>query len=187
MDQAASRLPVLLDRDDYRRWSSNQPRGRFERVGGEVFAMASERVAHIRVKNRVWQALDQAIRRAGLDCEALGDGLTIEIGDHTDYEPDAVVNCGLRLDGDRVAASNPVIIVEVTSPSTRSLDTGAKLTDYLSLPSVRHYLIVRADRIAVIHHRRDDNGTIGTRLVADGPIVLDPPGIVIEVGQLYAV
>ena len=185
MEPLFAETPIMMSRTEFRRWAAAQPRGRYERVAGEVMAMAPERVAHVRVKARVWQALDQAIRAAGLPCEALADGITVEVGDDTDYEPDAVVNCGEPIAGDEVAASNPVIIVEVLSPSTQSVDTGTKLTDYFKLPSVRHYLIIRADRRAVIHHRRRDDGGIETRLAAEGRIALDPPGIEIAVEDFY--
>ena len=179
-------LPGILNRAEFRRWAEAQLRGRYERVGGEVVAMAPERIAHVRVKMRAWQALDQAIRAAGLDCEAFGDGVTVEIGEDTDYEPDAVVACGERLADDAIAAPAPVIVVEVLSPSTRSLDTGAKLTDYFRVPSIQHYLIIRADRHIVVHHRRGDDNRIETRLVAEGRIGLDPPGISVTVGEFYA-
>ena len=177
--------PIMMNRTEYRRWADAQPRGRFERVAGEVIAMAPERIAHVRVKARVWQALDQAIRAAGLPCEALADGITVEVGDDTDYEPDAVVNCGERIAGDEVAAPNPIIVAEVLSPSTQSVDTGAKLADYFKVPSIQHYLIVRADRRSVIHHRRRDAG-IETRIAAEGRIALDPPGIEIAIEDFYA-
>ncbi len=178
--------PAILTRTEYRRWVEAQPRGRYERVAGEVVAMAPERVAHVRVKARVWQALDQAIRAADLPCEALADGVTVEIGDDADYEPDAVVNCGEAIAGDDVTAPNPVIVVEVLSPSTQSVDTGTKLTDYFRVLSIRHYLIIRADRRAVIHHRRRDDGGIETRLAAEGRITLDPPGIEVAIEDFYA-
>lgn len=186
MGQPIAKVPVMLSRTEYRRWAEAQPRGRFERVAGEVVAVAPERIAHVRVKARAWQTLDRAIRAAGLPCEALADGVTVEVGDDTDYEPDAVVNCGEPIADDEVAASNPVIVVEVLSPSTQSVDTGAKLTDYFEVPSIRHYLIVRADRRAVTHHRRRDDGGIETRLIAEGKIAFDPPGIEIRVEDLYA-
>ena len=175
----------MPSRAEYRRWAEAQPRGRFERVAGEVIAMAPERIAHIRVKTGAWLALRQAIRAAGLPCEALGDGATVEVGADTDYEPDAVVNCGERIAGDETAALNPVIVVEVLSPSTQSVDTGAKLADYFRVPSIQHYLIVRADRRSVIHHRRRDGG-IETRIAAEGRIALDPPGIGIAIEDFYA-
>ena len=185
MGQQIAKAPIMLSRAEYRRWAEAQPRGRFERVAGEVVAMAPERIAHVRVKARAWQALDRAIRAAGLPCEALGDGATVEVGDDTDHEPDAVAYCGEPIAGDDVAAPNPVIIVEVLPPSTQSVDTGTKLIDYFKVPSVRHYLIIRADRRAVIHHRRRDDGGIETRLLAEGRIALDPPGIDIAIEDFY--
>jgi len=179
------KAPVILSRTEYRRWAEAQPRGRYERVASEIVAMAPERAAHVRVKMRAWQALDRAIRAAGLPCEALGDGITIEVGDDTDYEPDAVVNCGEAIAGDEVAAANPVIVVEVLSPSMQSVDTGAKLADYFKVLSIQHYLIIRADRRAVIHHRRREDGGIETRLTGEGQIALDPPGIEIDVEEFY--
>ena len=178
--------PGILDRAGFRQWVETQPRGRYERVGGKVVMMAPERIAHVRVKMRAWQALDRAIRAAGLDCEAHGDGVTVEIGGDTDYEPDAMVTCGERLAGDAITAPNPIIVVEVLSPSTRSVDTGTKLTDYFRVSSIQHYLIIRADRRAVVHHRRGDGDRIETRLIAEGRIDLDPPGIIVAVEDFYA-
>ncbi len=175
---------VVLSRAEYRAWAEAQPQGRFERVEGEVIAMAPERAGHARVKARVWQALDRAVRDAGLPCEALPDGITVEIGDGTDYEPDAVVTCGGPMPDDAVAAPNPVIVVEVLSPSTRSVDSGAKLADYFRLPSLIHYLIVRADRRQIIHHRRT-GATLETAIVTDGSITLEPPGITIGLNDIF--
>lgn len=175
-----------MSRAEYRRWAEAQPRGRFERAAGEVVAMAPECAAHNLVKMRAWRALDAAVRAAGLRCEAFGDGMTVEIGDDHDYEPDAVVSSGDRLPPDAVAAPHPVVVVEVLSPSSRSTDTGAKLADYFRAPSVRHYLILQAGFRQVIHHRRgDDGGSIETRVLVDGVIRFDPPGFEVAVAGFY--
>ncbi len=160
-----------------------QPR-RYERVAGEPVAMSPERVEHVRIKNRVWAALDRAIQRAGLDCEALGDGVTIEVDDDTDHEPDAVVNYGPKLPPDATAASNPVIVVEVLSHSTQSIDSSDKLADYFRVPSIQHYLIVRAKRREIIHHSRTGLEIVA-RMINIGKIVLNPPGIEIDLADVY--
>ena len=85
---------------------------------------------------------------------------------------------------DDIAASNPVIIVEVLSPSTSGVDTGAKLVGYFRVPSVMHYLIVHPVERSVIHHRRAADG-IATRIVAAGPIEMAPPGVTIDMDELY--
>ena len=172
-----------LSREEFRQWAEGQKR-RYERIGGEPVAMSPERIEHVRIKNRIWAALDRSIRIAKLPCEALGDGVTIEIDEDTDYKPDAVVNCGPPAPGDAVAATNPVIVVEVLSPSTESIDLADKLADYFKVPTISHYLIVRARRREVILHSRS-GAEIVSRVINIGGIVLDPPGISIDLADIY--
>jgi Uma2 family endonuclease len=113
MSEAQESRGRFLTREEYRHWVEAQPRGRFERVAGEAVAMAPERVGHALVKANLWRALDDAVRRGGIPCQALRDRVTVEIGEDTDYEPDALVNGGERLDREALAAPSPVIIAEV--------------------------------------------------------------------------
>ena len=53
-----------------------------------------------------------------------------------------------------IEVPNPLILVQVLSPSTPHIDASAKLAGYFSLPSVAHYLIVDPDKPLVIHHAR---------------------------------
>jgi Uma2 family endonuclease len=177
-------MPLRMSRDEFRCWAEQQPKGRFERVAGEVVAMTPERAAHVVLKNNIWRALDDAIRAAGLPCQAFGDGMTVEVAEDTDYEPDAVVNCGEKLHPDAMAVPAPVIVVEVLSPATRGVDTGEKLADYFRLPSVHHYLVVDTRRREIVHHRRAAD-RIDTRIIRSGPIALDPPGISITIEDIY--
>ena len=170
-------------REEFRCWYEKQPAGRYERVDGRIVAMAPERGAHLRVKGAVYEALRRAIVLAGVDCQALPDGATIEAGD-SDYEPDALVNCGEAMADDAIMAPNPVIVVEVLSPGTASTDTGGKLADYFRVASIAHYLIVHPTRRTITHHRRAGTA-INTMVIVNGSITLDPPGIVITVEEIY--
>jgi Uma2 family endonuclease len=171
-------------REEFRRWCEAQPIGRYERMDGRIIATAPERGAHLRVKGAVYKALDRAIAIAGVECQALPYGANVETGD-SDYEPDALVNCGEAMADDAVAAPNPVVVVEVLSPGTAATDTGGKLADYFRVPSIAHYLIVHPIRRTVTHHRRT-GASIETLIIVNGPITLDPPGIFITVEELYA-
>ena len=173
-----------LSRTEFHRWAAAQTRGRFERVNREVVAMAPERSIHARLKARVWRALDREISAAGLPCEAMPDGMTVEIDHDTDYEPDALVNCGPPIPDEDTVARNPVVIVEVLSPSTASVDAGGKLADYFRVPSVCHYLLVRPARREIIHHRRTGD-SIETLIVREGFVDLDPPGIRLSLDEVY--
>jgi Uma2 family endonuclease len=178
-------MPLRLTRQEFQVWAEAQT-ARYERVAGEPVAMSPERIEHIRIKSRIWAALDRAIQQARLDCEAVADGLTMEVDDDTDYEPDALVNCGARLPPDATAASNPVVVVEVLSPSTQSIDSSDKLADYFRVPSIQHYLIVRAKRREIIHHSRS-GAHIVSKVINIGKIELNPPGIVFDLVEVYGV
>ena len=120
--------------DDFIAWAVEQPkRPRYELVAGELVLMAPERAAHARVKGAVWRALDDALRAARLPCEAYLDGMAVKVDDSVVYEPDALVRCGEPLPDDAVKVTDPMIVVEVLSPSSLARDTGAKLEDYFRL------------------------------------------------------
>jgi Uma2 family endonuclease len=173
-----------LSRAEFHRWAADQPKGRFERESGAPIAMAPERWVHARLKARIWRALDREIRASALPYEAAPDGMTVEIGDGTDYQPDALVNCGDPIPDEAIAVPNPVVIVEVLSPRTESLDAGGKLADYFRLASLRHYLLVRPLRPEVIQHSRIGE-RIETRIVRSGSVELDPPGIRLSLDEIY--
>lgn len=171
--------------DEYLAWAEGQP-GRYELHNGIVYAMTPERVRHAEVKFSVQKALEAAIRRAGVPCHMLPDGMTVRIDESTAHEPDALVYWGGKLPPAAIEVPNPIIVVEVLSPSTRHIDASAKLAGYFRLPSVAHYLIVDPDGPPVIHHARSGGETILTRIVRDGVLLLDPPGIELAVAHLFA-
>jgi Uma2 family endonuclease len=171
-------VPARMTADEFIAWAMEQPEGqRYELLDGEVVGMAPQRLARARAKHRICEALVQGIRRAGVPCEAVPDGMSVRVDAHTVFEPDALVYCGPQLDGDTVEIANPLIVVEIVSPSSGRQDSTSKLEGYFRLPSIRHYLIVTIRNHAVIHHQRDDAGNIATRIIRDGAIRLDPPGI----------
>ncbi|MBS0639382.1 MAG: Uma2 family endonuclease [Proteobacteria bacterium] len=164
--------------DEFIAWAMQQPEGqRYELVGGEVIGMAPGRVAHARTKGQVFLTFADALGKAGLPCEVFVDGMAVRVDADTVYEPDAFVRCGQKLDDNDVEVTDPLIVMEVVSPSSYKRDSGLKLEGYFRIPSVRHYLIIRTADLAVIHHRRDDAGAITTNIIRSGPIRLDPPGL----------
>jgi Uma2 family endonuclease len=178
--------PALrMSRAEYHAWANNNT-GRYERLSGVVVAMAPERAAHNRTKARVFDALREAIKRAGAPCEAFTDGMAVPVGEEHDYEPDALVRCGELLSPDAVAVTDPLIIVEILSPNTARHDRTAKLDAYFRLPTVMHYLIVWPDRPQIVHYHRDRDQTIVERTYVAGMIELDPPGITIAVEAVCA-
>jgi Uma2 family endonuclease len=171
---------IHMTADEFIVWAMEQPEGRrYELVAGEVVAMAPERAAHGRTKLRFARRFADTIEAANLPCEVFGDGMAVRVDADTFYQPDVMVRCGALVDDDATEVVDPVIVVEVVSPSSRRRDTGSKLEDYFRIPSVRHYLIVKTENKVIIHHQRDDAGDLATHIIRDGVLRLDPPGLVV--------
>lgn len=171
--------------DEYLTWGQGRP-GRYELFQGEVFTMSPETVGHIEAKGAVYTALRTGVRERNLPCHVLTDGATVRIDDQTAYEPDALVYCGDKLASSVLEIPNPVVIVEVLSPATRRIDVSVKLSGYFRLPSLAHYLIVDLTQRVIVHHARGDGDAILTRIVRDGRIVLDPPGLELAAADIFA-
>ncbi|MEO1302746.1 MAG: Uma2 family endonuclease [Myxococcota bacterium] len=176
---------LRMDADTFVTWAMEQAEGRFELAAGEVVAMAPERAAHNRVKGNVFRALKRAIDGSDLPCEVFTDGMVVRIDESTVYEPATTLRCGQSLADDAIEFSDPMIVVEVLSPSTRARDAGAKLADYFRLPSVRHYVLVRTDSHQAIHHVRGEDNVITTVIVNEGTLRFDPPGIEVPLEVLF--
>jgi Uma2 family endonuclease len=170
--------------DEYLAWAQGRP-GRFELYAGTVYAMTPERAGHAKVKFATQTALLAGIRRAGVPCHMLPDGMTVRIDQDTAHEPDALIYCGQELPDSAVEVPNPVIVIEVLSPSTCHIDASAKLAGYFRIPSVQHYLIIDPDRWVVVHHARGEGDAIATRIVKEGRLRLDPPGIEVAVEEVF--
>ena len=159
----------ILDRHEFQHWAEAQPHGRFERLGGEIVPISPERWEHARLKAEIWRALDAAL--AGHPaCRVVPDGMTVAVDDETDFEPDVAIHCGGPIPRAALVIPNPVVVVEVLSPSTKRIDSTVKVDGYLKVAV--HYLIFRADRREVMHWTRG----AATPARPTGRVELDPPG-----------
>jgi Uma2 family endonuclease len=172
-----------LDIDAFLRWAEGRE-GRWELREGRPVMMSPERAVHALTKYAAQESLKAAIQRAGLPCRMFPDGMTVRITARTAFEPDALVVCPTPADLRTMVIPNPVVVVEVLSPSTAADDHGVKLDGYFSLMSVHHYLIVDPDRRVMIHHKRGTDA-IETRILREGALRLEPPGLEAEIAAFF--
>lgn len=179
------RAEIKMDVDQFLVWYENQPSGRFELFNGEIVPMSPERSQHNLTKFYVARAFTDAIKAASADCTAYTDGMGVRISKDKFYEPDASIQIGKALDRNATELTEPVVVVEVLSPSSSKIDATSKLADYLSIASIAHYLVIDGDHETVVHHQRISSTECETHIVTKGSIKLNPPGIEISVAALF--
>ena len=127
---------------EYLEWESRQVE-RHEFYRGETYLMVGGQRSHFRVIVKLSRYLD-----AHLDdspCEVFSDGMKVQISDDTVLYPDVFVTCGKHSRPDDQAVTDPILVVEVVSPSTQAYDRSQKFAFYRRLPSLREYALVDPD------------------------------------------
>lgn len=117
-----------------------------EYVGGLILAMTGGTLEHGRLTARVIAALSAELRSQR--CNVYDSNARVRVlATGNAYYPDASVVCG-RLEPDHqdpLSMTNPIVLVEVASPSTAEYDRTDKLADYQRIPSLRHVVHVAHD------------------------------------------
>lgn len=179
--------PDALTIADYDRFVAAQADDReWELVDGELVMMSNPTKNHEQIAGNIGAPLKLAMDAAW--CRSYQGGMRVQRSDDSrgrdKTRPDIVVRCGPRQN--RTAVTDPLVVVEVLSPSTMDHDRGGKLKFYKSLPTLRHIALVYQDQMRVEHYERTDEGwRLDVLTAPDETLRFDAVGFEIEVERVY--
>jgi Uma2 family endonuclease len=159
-----------------------------EYLDGQVWAMAGGTPEHARMASAVNAALVTQLR--GKPCAVYSSDARVRVvATGLDTYPDVTVVCGReqRDEGDELALTNPVVLVEVTSDSSEAYDRGEKFEHYKRIHSLREFVVVSHRESCVEVFRREDTGT-WTRSERARPgtrVKLESIGCELDVDDVY--
>ncbi|MCE2399365.1 Uma2 family endonuclease [Candidatus Poribacteria bacterium] len=136
---------------------------RSEYVKGKIIAMSGASFAHNLITANISAGLHARLRDSG--CVAIANEMRVSTPSTSSYfYPDVVVVCEEPRFEDDVfdILLNPIILVEVLSPSTEAYDRGEKFIHYRQIESLQEYILVAQDKICVEIFRRQENNWILT-------------------------
>lgn len=125
---------------------------------GQIFAMAGASRNHNRIVTNVSTSLDIQLRSR--DCNNYSSDMRISVQNGERYlYPDIVVTCGKEEFEDNNSDNllNPIVIIEVLSPTTEAYDRGVKFLYYQTIESLQEYVLVsqHPHRVEVYHKQTD--------------------------------
>lgn len=189
MTTASARNQASMTVGDFLAWRADlADDGRFELVGGQpVRLMSPTNLRHAQIQQNAGRELRRAISAKGLRCRVYdaGPGVAVGIQGGECRIPDVVVTCAEAIDESAYLVPEPVIVVEVASKSTRLADVNDKVDFYSGIASIRHYLVIEQDQRRVVYHGRGPSGALEPHILRQGSITLDPPGIALDLVDLY--
>ena len=132
---------------------------RHEYYKGEIFAMSGARADHNIIIVNMIVAVSLKLRGKSSQVFPSDQRVHIEANSLITY-PDLSIVCGepVFIDDNEIEMTNPVVIIEVLSPSTKSYDRGAKLRLYRGLPTLKEYILVDSESVLVEHFTKNAQG-----------------------------
>jgi Uma2 family endonuclease len=159
---------------------------RHEYLEGQIYAMAGGTPEHGARAANVIGLLTAQLR--GRPCRVQTSDVRIRVkATGLDTYPDVSVVCGHeeRDPDDSDAIANPVLLVEVLSPSTEEYDRGEKLDHYKRLESLREVVFVAHDQWRVELIQRQGSGWVSTIAGKGQSVSLASVGCDLPVDEIY--
>lgn len=176
-----------LDEAEYLALEARSP-VRHEYVAGEIFAMTGASIRHNIIALNLATALRTHLR--GTPCRTLMEGVKLRLKKERSYfYPDVMVTCEARLlelDANTQIVEDPVLLIEVLSPTTEGIDRREKLRAYRTLPSLKEYALVSQDECRVDLYRR--RGDIGWDIINFEPgdqVELASVELILPIADIY--
>ena len=180
-------LPNIFSLEEYFALERASER-RFEYRDGEIVCISGGSREHATIASNIIHGFRRKVREG---CRVYGSDLAVYVPDGKPYRyPDASVVCGearFQIVDGRDCLENPVLLVEVLSPTSADFDRGSKFEQYKSIPDFIEYLLVMQDRPHVARRSRSGQDT-WTETVFDSLDVmvrLDSIGVDLTMKELY--
>ena len=171
MSNTAEKLMLV---EEFLAWEREQPE-RYEYAGGVATMMTGGSLDHSTIASNLWTALRDRLR--GGACRAFR-GDTKVIANNSIRYPDLSVTC-TPVRGSEDTVLQPVLVIEVISPSTEREDRGLKKFDYFSTASIQQYAIIEQDERRIDLYTR--SGDRWTDEIVEGDTVLNLSSIGVEI------
>jgi Uma2 family endonuclease len=154
---------------------------------GEIITMTGGTIKHSRLGRNIVNLLDTKLRDTKF--ETMNNDLRIWIPEYRrGVYPDAIVFEGqIQFNGNREdEVLNPLLIVEVLSPSTEEYDRTDKFRMYRSITSFCEYLLIRQNKIFVERYSKQSQGWLYSDFDSlDQSILLESVNIELAIAEIY--
>lgn len=157
---------------------------------GRIIAMTGGSLHHGLITVNISTQLN--IKLADTDCGVVSPDIRVAVRRETRSAyryPDVTVYCGepAFLEGRKDTLTNPVLLVEVLSPSTILTDINQKLEEYTQIESLQAYLLVAQDQAKVERYQRHESDQWLYQLVTglDGEVSIPTLELTLSLAQIY--
>lgn len=133
--------------------------GKHEYFDGQIYAMTGASRIHNLIAGNTLAMLHRQLRKK--PCEIFPSDMRVKVTRTGLYTyPDLVIICGKPefTDDTLDTLINPLVLIEILSPSTERYDRGMKAQNYRTIGTLQDYILIAQDQYHVEHYARQDTG-----------------------------
>lgn len=171
----------VLSEDDYLQGELHSD-VRHEYIRGQVYAMVGSSKRHNMIAGALYAALRGKLSSS--PCRVFMSDVKVKIKD-TFFYPDVLVSCAENKLSPYFEI-DPIVVVEVISPSTEGKDRFEKRLVYQSIESLREYVLVEQDKIQVDVYRRETGGWVLESYKYGDKVAFESIDFTIPIEEIYA-
>jgi len=177
-------MPHLFTVEEYLAFEA-ESEFKHEFIDGVIYEMTGGTSNHSEIAVNIIVGIATQIRDT--DCSLRTGDMRVKIREGIYVYPDISAVCGEgEYAENRTILLNPILAVEVLSPTTANYDRSTKLMYYQSLPSLRGYLIVHQYGVQIeAYTRAEDSWLRRTYNSIDDVIALDMIGCHLPLSEIY--
>jgi len=183
---AVAKIPVRMSVDEFLDWEPGDGRA-WQLVDGEPQAMAPAKRTHGALQGQLGYLIQGHLAAKGGQCSVIvAPGVIPHVqASHNVRIPDLAVTC-TDYEVEEAALNNPVLIVEILSPSNQA-ETWSNVWTYTTIPSVQEILVLFSIKVGADLLRRRDDGSWPQEpeRITDGDLVLDSIGFRTPLADIY--
>jgi Uma2 family endonuclease len=156
--------------------------------GGNIVTMAGGTRNHSLITSNTSTALNIALDKMGKDCIVYSPDVLVRIDKfNKGLYPDVSVVCEDNEAENPNILTNPILLIEVLSKSSKDYDRGAKFEYYRSIPSFQEYMIIyqTTPKIQTWYKEEENLWRIGNAEGLDAVVNLHSIGITIALKDIY--
>jgi len=178
-----AKLKTKVSVEDYLEGEKISPVKR-EYLFGEVYPKTDSNDNHNRIIGNLTVSLLNHLRNS--PCEPFFSNIKVRVNPNVYYYLDVLVSCEQNPENPYFR-NEPILIIEVLSPSTQEIDRREKLLFYQQMPSVQEYVVEQQKLLVEIHRRQPDGRWITYYFNegADEEIEFQSVEMTMTLGEIY--
>ena len=159
-----------------------------EYYNGEIFAMSGASARHNVIFSNIFVALGIALK--GKNCRPYGSDMRVHIPENSLFTyPDISIFCGdvITTKEDEDTATQPTVIIEILSNSTKNYDRGQKFMLYRAIPTLKEYILIDSESIHAEHFAINKEGLWQLKEYsnAEEKIIIETLSVQLPLGDIY--